>query len=243
MARTVPARLAKAAAALVVSLGWIALSVCWIEAEKEVRILCGFIRPGMTAERAVEALETGNLLRWAEAPGEGAGAASSGDGGHRLEVRSPWTLGVTRCTVAVTGGVVASSGYRAAFRIERVAAGVATAGFAFLLGFQLLLAGGAPLGEMAWGGRHRILPAPLRLASGVAAAVLAGAVVVVLERVGVLQALGNRAAVDVAAWLLFLLFTVSAVANALGAAPKERRLGLPLAVILAAACLLVALAP
>jgi len=244
----------KGVLAAALSLGYIALGVYWVEAEKEVRILCGFIRPGMTAERAVEALETGNLLRYLGTPASGgpdvAQGAVAGDAApagpaswSHIDVWSPRTLGTSRCRVTVSEGTVTASVYAAAFRLERVAATVATAGFAFLIVFQLLLAAGAPLGERAWGGRHRILPPALRVASGMAALVCAVAIPVLWQRVGALQVPGGRGVADPTAWGLFLLFAVSAVANALFAGGRERRMGLPLAVLLAAACLLVALAP
>jgi hypothetical protein len=42
-------------------------------------------------------------------------------------------------------------------------------GFVWLAVFQVLLALGLPLGAMAWGGTHRVLPGRLRVASVVSA--------------------------------------------------------------------------
>lgn len=227
--------------AAVLSLGYVALSVYWVEAEKEVRILCGFIRPGMTAQRAVEALETGNLLRYAGR--RDAAAPATTDAWSHIDVWSPRTLGTSRCSVSLAHGEVRASEYATAFRLERAAAGVATAALVGVVMLHLLLAGGAPLGKRAWGGRHRVLPPGLRVASGVSALVLAGAVVAVWERVGALNVLGGRSAADPAVWALFFLFLVSALANARSRSAMERRMGLSLSVLLAAALLLVALGP
>ena len=91
--------------AAVLSLGYVALSVYWVEAEKEVRILCGFIEPGMTGERAVAALETGNLLRYAGRAAPGSAAADSPAGWSRIDVWSPRNLGTSRCTIALAEDV------------------------------------------------------------------------------------------------------------------------------------------
>jgi hypothetical protein len=68
--------------------------------------------------------------------------------------------------------------------------GTAFAGWCAVLGaFQVGLAAGAPWGAAAWGGRHAgVLPGGLRLASGVAAPVVAGVAAVAAGR-----PLGGRA--------------------------------------------------
>src|SRR3954453_20657541 len=50
--------------------------------------------------------------------------------------------------------------------------------------FQLLLVVGAPLGRFAWGGKHRVLPAPLRAGRAVSIAIYALLATVVLARAG-----------------------------------------------------------
>lgn len=59
-------------------------------------------------------------------------------------------------------------------RVTEVAAVVASVLLAALAAFQVALAAGAPLGRLAWGGRHRVLPTGLRIASGVSVVVYAG---------------------------------------------------------------------
>lgn len=55
---------------------------------------------------------------------------------------------------------------------------VAVAGTGALVGFQLALAAGAPLGRLAWGGQHEgILPPQLRAASAASALAWSGALV------------------------------------------------------------------
>lgn len=53
--------------------------------------------------------------------------------------------------------------------------------------FQALLVAGAPLGQFAWGGRSRVLPAGLRVGSAVAIAVYTVVATVVLRRAGVVS--------------------------------------------------------
>lgn len=54
----------------------------------------------------------------------------------------------------------------------------------WLILFQILLAAGAPLGHLAWGGAHRVLPRSLRLASGISAAALCLALAAVCRSAG-----------------------------------------------------------
>jgi hypothetical protein len=48
--------------------------------------------------------------------------------------------------------------------------------------FQVLLVPGAPLGRFAWGGRHRVLPVPLRAGSVVSIVIYALLATVALAR-------------------------------------------------------------
>src|ERR1700686_1523099 len=60
------------------------------------------------------------------------------------------------------------------------AAVIAAIGFTAAAAFQVALALGAPLGMAAWGGRQRVLPGALRLASAGAAVILVAAAAVVV---------------------------------------------------------------
>lgn len=127
--------------------------------------------------------------------------------------------------------------------LAQAAAWTAAVGFAGLAVFQLLLAFGAPLGHLAWGGRRRRLPPHLRAASLGAALLVVLAAACVLERAGVVQVLGWPAgAVRGAVWALVGLFALSTAGNLASRSRAERRVGTPLALVLTAACLVVALA-
>ena len=124
-------------------------------------------------------------------------------------------------------------------RLAAIAAGI---GFSALFVFEVLLAAGLPLGDVAFGGASVVLPSTLRIASALSALLLLGAVWAVLSaaRVG---RVGTGAAV-VARWVLWCyagLFSLSALANLASMSPWERFLMAPVAVLLAACCVMVAL--
>lgn len=127
--------------------------------------------------------------------------------------------------------------------LTQIAASVATAGFAGLAGFQLLLALGAPLGHFAWGGFHERLPAPLRLGSLLAVVLLSFGAVCVLEQAGLICVVRHPTGVRAAVWGLTGLFGLSTVGNLASRSTSERRVGTPIALVLAVACLVVALRP
>lgn len=92
--------------------------------------------------------------------------------------------------------------------------------------FQVTLAGGAPWGAAAWGGRHPgVLPGRLRLASGVAAPVLAGIAAVAADRV--LSGRGRRRVLrGVAAYA-----GLGVVANGLSPSVVERAVWTPMSAL------------
>ncbi len=108
----------------------------------------------------------------------------------------------------------------------------------FAIGFQLALALGAPFGEYAMGGRFPgRFPPPLRVAAIVQAVVLALLAVVVASRAGLL-------ALPMAPWLIWMPVAFAALSLAMNAASRsagERRLWVPVAIVLLAGSLVVAL--
>jgi hypothetical protein len=114
------------------------------------------------------------------------------------------------------------------------------AGFLWLALFQAGLASGLPIGRLAWGGAHRVLPRHLRVASlavvplallgAAAAAQAAGIGPAILPSVFVRPLLGAFAA----------LFAVSLLGNAASRSRAERLHGVPLTLILAASSVVLA---
>ena len=107
------------------------------------------------------------------------------------------------------------------------------------IGFQLALAAGAPWGAYAMGGRVAgRFPPPLRVAAVVQAVVLALLAAVVMARAGLWTP-------SVAPWLIWVVVAFSGLSLAMNAAsrsPGERRLWVPVATVMLATSLVVALA-
>lgn len=111
---------------------------------------------------------------------------------------------------------------------------------AVAVGFQLALAAGAPWGEYAMGGRNPgRFPGRLRVAALIQGAVIGVLAVIVLTHAGVIAT-----GLD-AGWLIWLVVAFSGASlfvNAISRSPGERRLWVPVAVVMLASSLVVALA-
>ena len=105
--------------------------------------------------------------------------------------------------------------------------------------FQLLLVAGAPLGRFAWGGQHEVLPTRLRVGSAVNVVVYGLVAVVFLQRVGAVELLPTSV-VDVGLWVLTGLFGLGVLMNAVSRSRPERLVMTPVALALAAVCLVLA---
>ena len=112
---------------------------------------------------------------------------------------------------------------------------------ALVVAFQLALASGAPWGTYAMGGAFPgRMPAPMRAAAVVQSAVLIGLGIVMLSAAGLVAS----DLVDAWPWLIWVPVAVSGVAVVLNASTRsrgERRIWLPVALILLACSLGVAL--
>lgn len=109
--------------------------------------------------------------------------------------------------------------------------------------FQIALALGAPLGDMAWGGRNPgVLPMRLRIASGVVALVIYPLIaLVVLGAAGVIEAEWLPRAVRAPLmWGLTGFLGLGALANFASRSPTERVWG-PVALGIAICCAIIAL--
>lgn len=125
--------------------------------------------------------------------------------------------------------------------VTTVAAVVYTVVTAGAVAFQLALALGAPWGSYAMGGRFPgRFPPTLRVAAAVQATLLGLMAVVVLSRVGLALPGWSRAAT----WLIWAVVAFSVVSLGLNAATPsggERRIWVPVALVLLASSLTVAL--
>jgi hypothetical protein len=123
----------------------------------------------------------------------------------------------------------------------RTAAILAAAGFLVIAVFQVALALGAPLGHAAWGGRQARLSTRLRIGSAVAAVFWMLAMLIVLGRAGFDVSPFPDVVERWGTWVLVGLLPVGALMNVASSSRWERYLWGPLALILAALTLVVAL--
>lgn len=116
-----------------------------------------------------------------------------------------------------------------------LSAAVATVLFLGMAAFQVSLALGAPLGAHVLGGRNPgTLPGRLRVFSGIAAAILAGAAVVVLARAGVIGWPNEaRGLLAPATWLIAGYMGLNTLANLTSKSRLERTVIAAVAALLA----------
>jgi hypothetical protein len=124
-----------------------------------------------------------------------------------------------------------------------VITGVAVGGAA-LLGclavFQLLLAGGAPLGRYAWGGQNEVLPLRFRIGSAVSIVLYGFFALLMLQAADALALLPPGAA-GVALWVLTGYFALGIAMNAVSRSRPERLVMTPVVAVLTLVCLVLAL--
>ena len=120
------------------------------------------------------------------------------------------------------------------------AAVLLTSALVVLAVFQLALALGAPLGRFAWGGQHRVLPAGLRVGSVVGIVIYACICVLALDRAGAVDAVPGRFSA-VGMWVVVAYFVLGVGLNAVSRSAPERRVMVPVTIVLAALSLVVAL--
>lgn len=105
--------------------------------------------------------------------------------------------------------------------------------------FQLLLIAGLPLGRLAWGGSHKVLPARLRIGSVVSIVLYGLFGLVILDRAELIDVLPDGVSL-VGAWVLTAYFAIGVVMNAVSRSRPERYTMTPVALLLAGMCLMVA---
>ena len=100
--------------------------------------------------------------------------------------------------------------------------------------FQAALIAGAPIGRFAWGGRHDVLPAKLRIGSvtSIVLYILIG--YVALAKAGMAPPLVSEGFTDVTCWVLTGYFALGIVLNAISRSKPERLVMTPTVVVLAA---------
>ena len=118
----------------------------------------------------------------------------------------------------------------------RRAAQAATVGFAALAVFQAALAAGAPLGAAAWGGADAHLTTAQRVGSALSVAFFTGAILVVRARARGRQERRFRWGT----WTVAVVLGLAALANLASESLWENFLLAPVALVLAALCVVLA---
>jgi hypothetical protein len=114
-----------------------------------------------------------------------------------------------------------------------------TAILALLALFQLTLILGAPLGHFAWGGRHRVLPARLRVGSAISILVYGLIDLIAWDRVGALDVVPEPLS-EIGMWVVFAYFTLGIAMNAISRSRPERYTMVPVSLVLAVLSFLIA---
>ena len=106
--------------------------------------------------------------------------------------------------------------------------------------FQLSLTLGAPLGQFAWGGQHRVLPTPLRVGSAVSIGVYALLAAVIVARADLVATGVPDGVLRIAAWVVVGYFFIGIGMNLASRSKAERAVMSPTVAALCGLCLVVA---
>jgi hypothetical protein len=107
--------------------------------------------------------------------------------------------------------------------------------------FQGALIAGAPLGRLAWGGRHPVLPANLRIGSGASIGLYALFAYAALAKAGLGPPLIGESFTSVAMWVMTAYFALGVLMNCISRSKPERLVMTPATAALAALYLVLAL--
>ena len=202
---------------LVVFVG-ISSSIFWIEAEKEIKILCGLIQPGQSLEEVTGLLDTGEHLQFNLE-------------GQKLRFYSIKNIYSVSCSVDLKNTTEVAT-VRFSERINLKILTILTGSICtfLLMIFQITLASGKPLGEYAWGGFNKVLPYSLRMASAVSAIFLLIGILSLLSLNYISLIPEGVGAYIVAGYVL--MFMVSIFGNLASVSKKEKKVMIPASVVL-----------
>lgn len=99
--------------------------------------------------------------------------------------------------------------------------------------FQILLIAGAPIGNFAWGGQHKVLPRNLRIGSVFSLVIYAFIAICIVSKAAVLQIIPTGDFLTTACWLIFAYFLVGILMNAISRSKPERYTMTPVAIVFA----------
>ncbi|MDQ0678580.1 hypothetical protein QFZ30_001962 [Arthrobacter pascens] len=124
--------------------------------------------------------------------------------------------------------------------LEQFAAVAACTVLAGLAVFQGALIGGASLGRMAWGGRHDVLPAGLKVGSAVSIVLYALFAYAAVAKAALVPPLVSESVTSISMWVLTAYFALGVVMNGISRSKPERLIMTPTALVLTALYLILA---
>lgn len=108
--------------------------------------------------------------------------------------------------------------------------------------FQIALIAGAPLGEYAFGGRHKgTLPRNLRIGSVISSSLYLGIAGHFLAQIGLLPQILEPHLNSLANWSIVGIFSLALIMNTITPSKKERLVWAPVALVLLATSVIIAL--
>ena len=125
--------------------------------------------------------------------------------------------------------------------IAQIVAVAATTGFFGMMCFQLLLALGFPLGQVAWGGRYTKLHPRLRIASLFSAVIFVFASLIILEKAEVFLVFNSPTVVTYGVWIFTAFLGLNTISNFMSRSKLEKRIMTPMTLTLGLLCLTVAI--
>ena len=123
-----------------------------------------------------------------------------------------------------------------------IASIIALVTLSLLAVFQLALVAGAPLGNYAWGGQHKVLPAKLRFGSACSILIYAVFASFILSKSGIWVIVTNDTVLNVGLWIMTIYLTFGILLNAISRSKRERYLMTPISALLAVLFFIVAIA-
>lgn len=124
--------------------------------------------------------------------------------------------------------------------LDHFAALAACTVLAGLAVFQCALIGGAPIGRLAWGGQHDVLPAGLRVGSAVSIILYALFGYAAVAKAGWVPPLVSENVTSISMWVLTAYFALGVIMNGISRSKPERLVMTPTALVLAALYLILA---
>lgn len=109
-----------------------------------------------------------------------------------------------------------------------------------ILLFQIALVLGAPLGHLAWGGQHNVLPRNLRIGSAISVVILATFAAFIASKASIWELIPNEVAVGIGLWVIFAYFVVGIFMNGISRSKPERYTMTPLCGVIAVCIFIIA---